>query len=223
MFLLQHFPVYHEVGQKFARDFPGSLSHVERLMQDQVEELEQKKENISDSNFTRSEISDTELKYDMRNAQNIRNNSKLHSANPVHQYYTDTVHNASSGGGSISFSLPRFNILQSVGFSKSKISKVQSSQTNKKPASENILVGYKKAKSKVSKPVHEFTPVGIRPKKAANTKTVKFEPYMEVKDTLTWEAVQFMRGVMDECTHLGNFSVPVDPSLVIIVAAENDG
>lgn len=29
----QHFPVYHEVGQKFARDFPSSLSHVEQMME----------------------------------------------------------------------------------------------------------------------------------------------------------------------------------------------
>ena len=36
------------------------------------------------------------------------------------------------------------------------------------------------------------------------------------------EVLHFMRGVMDECTHLGNFSVPVDPSLIIIVAAEYD-
>lgn len=36
------------------------------------------------------------------------------------------------------------------------------------------------------------------------------------------EALDFMRGVMDECTHLGNFSVPVDPSLIIIVSASND-
>ena len=36
------------------------------------------------------------------------------------------------------------------------------------------------------------------------------------------EALDFMRGVMDECTHLGNFSTPVDPSLIIIVAAKHD-
>ena len=36
------------------------------------------------------------------------------------------------------------------------------------------------------------------------------------------EAFDFMRGVMDECTHLGNFSVPVDPELIIIVAANQD-
>ena len=33
--------------------------------------------------------------------------------------------------------------------------------------------------------------------------------------TIQNEAVYFMQGVMDECTHLGNFSVPLDPSLVI--------
>ena len=31
-----------------------------------------------------------------------------------------------------------------------------------------------------------------------------------------------MVGVMDECTHLGNFSVPLDPRLIIIVAAQQD-
>ena len=32
-----------------------------------------------------------------------------------------------------------------------------------------------------------------------------------------------MRGIMDECTHLRNFSVPVDPELAIVVLAEKDG
>jgi len=36
------------------------------------------------------------------------------------------------------------------------------------------------------------------------------------------EALSFMRGVMDECTHLANFSNPVDTSLVIIIAARLD-
>lgn len=36
------------------------------------------------------------------------------------------------------------------------------------------------------------------------------------------EAVDFMRGIMDECTHLGNFSCPVDTELIIIVQAEKD-
>lgn len=39
-----------------------------------------------------------------------------------------------------------------------------------------------------------------------------------------WErdALQFMRGVMDECTHLKNFSVPFDTSLTISVCAKED-
>lgn len=36
------------------------------------------------------------------------------------------------------------------------------------------------------------------------------------------EALQFMRGVMDECTHLKNFSVPYDTSLAIAVCAKDD-
>ena len=39
---------------------------------------------------------------------------------------------------------------------------------------------------------------------------------------LNTEALHFMRGVMDECTHLGNFSVPVDTSLIITVTAKDD-
>lgn len=45
---------------------------------------------------------------------------------------------------------------------------------------------------------------------------------MSVSSTLQQEAVDFMVGVMDECTHLGNFSIPLDPSLIIIVAARKD-
>ncbi|CAG4932960.1 unnamed protein product [Colias eurytheme] len=36
------------------------------------------------------------------------------------------------------------------------------------------------------------------------------------------EALQFMRGIMDECTHLSNFSVPYDTSLIIAVCAKHD-
>lgn len=40
---------------------------------------------------------------------------------------------------------------------------------------------------------------------------------------LKQETLSFMHGIMDQCTHLGNFSVPVDPSLSIIIAAQKDG
>ena len=36
------------------------------------------------------------------------------------------------------------------------------------------------------------------------------------------EALDFMKGVMDECTHIGNFCTPIDNSLIIIVAAKHD-
>ncbi|XP_072261916.1 protein ABHD18 isoform X1 [Pyxicephalus adspersus] len=41
-------------------------------------------------------------------------------------------------------------------------------------------------------------------------------------EALQKESSLFMKGVMDECTHVGNFSVPVDPSLIIVVQAKED-
>lgn len=42
---------------------------------------------------------------------------------------------------------------------------------------------------------------------------------IKVKDK---EAVWFMRGLMDECTHLKNFDVPIDTSLIIAICANMD-
>lgn len=36
------------------------------------------------------------------------------------------------------------------------------------------------------------------------------------------ESLQFMRGMMDECTHLKNFSVPYDTSLITAICAKDD-
>ncbi|XP_063698704.1 protein ABHD18 [Culicoides brevitarsis] len=46
----------------------------------------------------------------------------------------------------------------------------------------------------------------------------------DITKTNWWEreATQFMRGMMDECTHLKNFSVPYDTSLIIAVCAKDD-
>ncbi|XP_063493606.1 protein ABHD18 isoform X4 [Symphalangus syndactylus] len=42
------------------------------------------------------------------------------------------------------------------------------------------------------------------------------------RNGLRKESLIFMKGVMDECTHVANFSVPVDPSLIIVVQAKED-
>ncbi|TRY54649.1 hypothetical protein DNTS_031192 [Danionella cerebrum] len=42
------------------------------------------------------------------------------------------------------------------------------------------------------------------------------------RQSLQRESLAFMKGVMDECTHIGNFSVPVDPSLIIVLQARED-
>ncbi|XP_042324293.1 protein ABHD18 [Sceloporus undulatus] len=42
------------------------------------------------------------------------------------------------------------------------------------------------------------------------------------RDRLQRESLRFMKGVMDECTHVANFSVPVDPTLIIVIQAKED-
>ncbi|KAM9795159.1 LOW QUALITY PROTEIN: protein ABHD18 [Neosynchiropus ocellatus] len=50
----------------------------------------------------------------------------------------------------------------------------------------------------------------------------KSEPVKCPRPSLHRESINFMKGVMDECTHMANFSVPVDPSLIIVVQAKED-
>lgn len=47
---------------------------------------------------------------------------------------------------------------------------------------------------------------------------------IDINKTNWWEkeSLQFMRGMMDECTHLKNFTVPFDTSLIIAVCAKDD-
>ncbi|KAF3693544.1 Protein ABHD18 [Channa argus] len=42
------------------------------------------------------------------------------------------------------------------------------------------------------------------------------------RPSLHRESISFMKGVMDECTHMANFSVPVDTNLIIVVQAKED-
>ena len=56
-----------------------------------------------------------------------------------------------------------------------------------------------------------------------SSKKSKSENNSRVNSKLSQDTIEFMKGMMDECTHLGNFSMPVDPSLIIIVAAKLDG
>lgn len=105
-------------------------------------------------------------------------------------------------------------------FNRFRDAKLNLSKTSKKTSSTSSTSDTLK---EVIDPHHGFTPVGIRPSSTdSSSKQVVFKPYVTVKDPLTWEAIQFMRGIMDECTHLGNFSKPEDCSLIIVIRATRD-
>ncbi|XP_076302305.1 protein ABHD18 isoform X2 [Lasioglossum baleicum] len=58
--------------------------------------------------------------------------------------------------------------------------------------------------------------------KDSNTLKVSRHPLFSDYKWREREALQFMCGIMDECTHLKNFEVPVDTELIIAVCARDD-
>lgn len=67
-------------------------------------------------------------------------------------------------------------------------------------------------------------PVKTEPEKnGKNSRNGHFGP-IDTTIVNWWErdALQFMRGMMDECTHLKNFTVPYDTSLITSVCAKGD-
>ncbi|XP_076665584.1 protein ABHD18 isoform X2 [Andrena cerasifolii] len=61
----------------------------------------------------------------------------------------------------------------------------------------------------------------FKPKDSNGLKVTRHPVFSDYK----WrerEALQFMCGIMDECTHLKNFEVPVDTELIIAVCARDD-
>lgn len=113
------------------------------------------------------------------------------------------------------------------GFEKSFPSTEKESQTPK----DNLTLQHAESKSRFSRvsSLSETSHKEDVPLKHALSKS-KLSRVMEKADshggsvaqTLQQEAVNFMVGVMDECTHLGNFSKPVDQRLIIVVAATRD-
>lgn len=76
----------------------------------------------------------------------------------------------------------------------------------------NLILSDSKSKAKTN------TETTTKPVEKPQTEKI------DITKTNWWdrEALQFMRGVMDECTHLKNFSVPTDTSLIIVVCAKDD-
>ena len=94
---------------------------------------------------------------------------------------------------------------------------------SKSASSDPLTLKHAFSKSKLSRSTPSAT--GLPPKSGALHHAVSQSGAtgaMSASSTLQQEAVDFMVGVMDECTHLGNFSIPLDPSLIIIVAARKD-
>ncbi|KAM4709110.1 protein ABHD18 [Discoglossus pictus] len=66
------------------------------------------------------------------------------------------------------------------------------------------------------------TLTGANDRSSSSTARWRMEKEEKRREALQKESLSFMKGVMDECTHVANFSVPVDPTLIIVVQAKED-
>ncbi|CAL1537894.1 unnamed protein product [Lymnaea stagnalis] len=123
------------------------------------------------------------------------------------------------------------SILMKKDSSKVEISAQQNTQINHSPSSSlRSLVQNIASTEKSSKKDTQSGPRSLTLKYAfAKSKLmISRQPVPQLPSNteqvknLQQEALDFMRGVMDECTHLGNFSTPVDTELIIIVSAKQD-
>lgn len=95
---------------------------------------------------------------------------------------------------------------------------------NTKPKEEKIegtKTGVKQSGLLSPKIVKAILPKFISSSKSSEEKELQKKIAKMVKKPKN--AVHFMRGIMDECTHLKNFSVPIDTSLIVAVCAQADG
>ncbi|CAH1103201.1 unnamed protein product [Psylliodes chrysocephalus] len=88
---------------------------------------------------------------------------------------------------------------------------------NLNPKCQNVA--YRKPASQTLNP-KDFSLINLLKESPAITTTSKKVQAMKRRDR---EALWFMRGIMDECTHLKNFTVPYDTSLIISICAKYDG
>lgn len=107
----------------------------------------------------------------------------------------------------------------SVTGDKSSISPPTPLQSDTSPAENSTVISsaYNLSKSKL---MNLLSPE----EKKAVVPVPEKRPKIDISKTNWWEkeSLQFMRGMMDECTHLKNFSVPLDTDLIIAVCAKDD-
>lgn len=196
----------YAMGQEFVKDFSNSFNNLQQLHK-QFEEnskvsMEQSQKNTS-SERSKNTV-DPDFLQSTKETATRRRGQENTSETDVHMMQASLAPLSGSGIASQSqsslsmsssslFPLNLKNVL-----SKSKLSKALPKNKNLSDSGSNPAT---------SSFQHLFS-------KSAQADVVQH--------TLKQEAVNFMVGVMDECTHLGNFSMPLDPSLVIIVAATQD-
>jgi len=101
---------------------------------------------------------------------------------------------------------------------KTKSTTLESLLVKLKHSDTSVLTQFSESKSRIL----GFTNRDLEHKNMERVSKLKENVKESVSRWREDEAVLFMHGIMDECTHLRNFTVPVDTSLIIAICARDD-
>ncbi|KAK7496534.1 hypothetical protein BaRGS_00012186 [Batillaria attramentaria] len=203
----------YALGQQFVKDFSRDFENLQQMHKDFLHKAHHKQAALDDISAQAVSTSQTVIK----NSLNLQGAGDIHSSGESGGRLTDMINaSLSSVSNSSSAEIKQPSLEQSTpqrsaealtlqhAVSKSKLSRAQVSSGSVHKT--DVPLQHALSKSKLSRVT--------RPSSDSSAGSLSH--------TLQQVAVNFMVGVMDECTHLGNFSMPVDPRLIIIVTATQD-
>ncbi|XP_077983740.1 protein ABHD18-like [Glandiceps talaboti] len=190
-----------DLGQEYVRNYPERVTKLKKLLNE-----ESQSSNIAENHTQKDKISPSPSIHDCPEMFDITINAETEACQKevsvssgvlhgVQMKDTQQQYSSSSNNNSV-------NDASTLGKSKENSESVDTKQT-KKGKTKNIM--------------EKILPVVDLRRKKSPDSNLKV-----TKEFLRLETMKFMRGVMDETTYLGNFPVPVDPSLVVVVSAIRD-
>jgi hypothetical protein len=232
------------MGQQFARNYPGSL-------QDLVQRVEDDKSHLSSEDrlgaaksrqSSPQSPSSSLLGFDLSTMKNfpqiVRNTSEFVQATvasvlrqnlaPNSQVsssaFHDRVSSSSASSSAVQQQQQQTTAVNSSSVAAQTLTENVSQSPIKSSSTDNRDLHHSQVADSISR--HPVSASSVTSSSSLssqlNAKSISPKSLQKREAAMQQVALDFMRGAMDECTHIANFSRPVDTSLVIIVAAEKD-
>jgi hypothetical protein len=234
------------MGQQFARNYPGSLQDlVQRVDDDRNVSHLSSEDRLGAAKSRQSSPqspSSSLLGFDLSSLKNfsqiVRNTSEFvqttvasvlrQNLAPNSQVsssaFHDRVSSSSTSSSAVQQQQQQSTAVSSSSVAAQTLTENVSQSPIKSSSTDNHELNHSQVADSISRhPVSTSSVTSSSsPSSQLNAKSISPKSLQRREAAMQQVALDFMRGAMDECTHIANFSRPVDTSLVIIVTAEKD-